>query len=105
MAKRATKVIHINRHLIKQNATLMKSNPNCTLVDLAFPLTAKKKSSRPDGNFYSNTIAIVDEKGRTVARVVYSPFKPLKCGATAYVETDLTVVDETPRWTVKHRIT
>ena len=68
MAKR--QVIHVNQHIIKANRKSGERTP---------PLTMKSY----DKNIKATEIAI-DGK----ARVVYSPDKPLPCGAVVWIETD-----------------
>ena len=36
---------------------------------------------------YGNTLTIMDKDGEAVARIVYSPDKPLDCGARVWIET------------------
>lgn len=47
----------------------------------------RTKSAKAD---YSRSVAIKDEQGREVARIVHSD-TPLKCGARVWIETDLKV--------------
>lgn len=76
----AKMVIHVNQHILKRNRKTGERNP---------PLTAKKKSG---GRAHkAHQISIVDEQGREVARVVYSPDKPLSCGAVCWIETELPI--------------
>jgi hypothetical protein len=42
-------------------------------------------------NRYTSNAIIRDEEGNELARVVYSPNKPLSCGARVWIETDLKV--------------
>jgi hypothetical protein len=66
-------IIHVNQHVIKANAKNGTNDP---------VLTVK--------TYKSNTYAhAVDIKG--ASRVVYSPDKPLSCGAKVWVETDAEV--------------
>ncbi len=67
--------IHINQHHIKYNKK--EGNKRKPVI------TVKNK----EGNFYSNRVSIVG--GCTV---VYSPDKPLSCGATVWIEADGFVV-------------
>ena len=67
--------IHINQHHIKHNKK--EGNKRKPVI------TVKNK----EGNFYSNRVSIVG--GCTV---VYSPDKPLSCGATVWIEADGFVV-------------
>tara|TARA_Y100000401_G_scaffold30623_1_gene22390 strand:- start:28603 stop:28857 length:255 start_codon:yes stop_codon:yes gene_type:complete len=73
--------IHINQHIIKYNRKNNKSEPCITVKDY--------KENR-----YTSTAHIVDENGEVVATVIYSPDKPLTCGAECWVETKLKVVTE-----------
>ena len=67
-------IIHVNQHVIKSNRAHNKNDP---------VLTVKTYKS----NIYAHT---VDIKG--ASRVVYSPDKPLSCGAHVWIETDAEVV-------------
>ena len=67
-------IIHVNQHVIKSNRAHNKNDP---------VLTVKTYKS----NIYAHT---VDIKGPS--RVVYSPDKPLSCGAHVWIETDAEVV-------------
>ena len=68
MAKR--QVIHVNQHVIKANRKSGERTP---------PLTMKSYNK----NIKATEISI-DGK----ARVIYSPDKPLPCGAVVWIETD-----------------
>ena len=68
MSKR--QVIHVNQHIIKANRKSGERTP---------PLTMKSYNK----NIKATEIAI-DGK----ARVIYSPDKPLPCGAVVLIETD-----------------
>ena len=68
MGKR--QVIHVNQHVIKANRKSGERTP---------PLTMKSYNK----NIKATEIAI-DGK----ARVIYSPDKPLPCGAVVWIETD-----------------
>jgi len=68
MGKR--QVIHVNQHVIKANRKSGERTP---------PLTMKSYNK----NVKATEISI-DGK----ARVVYSPDKPLPCGAVVWIETD-----------------
>ena len=68
-------IIHVNQHNIKSNS---KS-------DLKKPvLTCKTYKS----NNYANEAIIYDKDNNVAARIVYSPDKPLSCGAKVWIETD-----------------
>lgn len=67
-------IIHVNQHVIRRNAKEGTNDP-C--------LTVK--------TYKSNTYAHeVDIKGPS--KVVYSPDKPLSCGAKVWIETEAEVV-------------
>lgn len=68
------KRIHINQHKIRSN---MKNNTNEPVI------TVKTYKS----NEYGHNVQILGE-----SRVVYSPHKPLPCGAKVWIETDAPVV-------------
>jgi hypothetical protein len=63
-------VIHVNQHVIKQNAKTGSRHP---------VLTVKTYKS----NDYAHEVLL---KGPS--RVVYSPDKPLPCGARVWIETE-----------------
>ena len=63
-------VIHVNQHIIKANRKTGERTPTLTMKSY-------------NKNVKATEIAI-DGK----ARVVYSPDKPLPCGAVVWIETD-----------------
>lgn len=67
-------VIHVNQHVIKSNAKNGENKPT---------LTVKTYKD----NRYAHEVEI---KGPS--RVVYSPDKPLSCGARVWIETEAEVV-------------
>lgn len=69
--------IHVNQHNIRAN------NKGADL-----PVITVKDYKQ---NRKVNEATIVKD-GEVVARVVYSPDKPLSCGAKVWIETDLEVV-------------
>ena len=69
----AKMIIHINRHIIASNA---KHGTKLAPISV--------KAGR--ANTYTNGVDIMDAQGNVVARVVYRPDKPLKCGATVWIE-------------------
>jgi hypothetical protein len=71
-------VIHVNQHVIKANAKTGDNDP---------VLTVKTYKS----NDYAHQANILDAQGNVVARVVYSPDKPLSCGAKVWIETENSV--------------
>ena len=62
-------IIHVNQHVVKANAKNGKNDPVLTVKDY--------KSNR-----YAHTVNIKGE-----SKVVYSPDKPLSCGARVWIET------------------
>jgi len=66
-------IIHVNQHVVKANAKNGTNNP---------VLTVKTYKS----NTYATNVHIKGE-----SRVVYSPDKPLSCGAKVWIETDAEV--------------
>lgn len=73
------KIIHINQHIIRSNS---KNNTNDPVI------TCKTYKS----NEYANSLDIKDKNNITIAKVIYSPDKPLSCGAKVWIETESTVV-------------
>lgn len=67
-------VIHVNQHVIKSNAKNGENKPT---------LTVKTYKS----NLYAHEVVI-----RGPSRVVYSPDKPLACGARVWIETEAEVL-------------
>ena len=66
-------IIHVNQHNIKAN--LKGSNKPV--------ITCKTYKS----NNYANNVNILDENGKIVATIKYSPNNPLSCGAKVWIET------------------
>jgi hypothetical protein len=66
-------IIHVNQHVIRANAKNGANDP---------VLTVKTYKS----NTYATSVHIKGE-----SRVVYSPDKPLSCGAKVWIETDAEV--------------
>lgn len=69
------KRIHINQHKIKAN------KKHCTKDPVITVKTYKD-------NTYAHMVVILDDRGKEVATVMYSPDKPLSCGASVWIETD-----------------
>jgi hypothetical protein len=69
--------IHVNQHNIRANAK-GASLPVLTVKDY--------KQNRK-----GNTVEVVSATGEVVASIVYSPDKPLACGAKVWIETELEV--------------
>ena len=72
------RVIHVNQFKIRRNQKTGEREP---------VLTVKTYKS----NDYAHEAVIRDAEGNEVARVVYSPDKPLSCGARVWIETQLDV--------------
>ena len=68
------KRIHINQHKIRHNAS-------CGEREAVISCKTYKK------NHYADSLRILDDNGNVVAEVVYSPDKPLGCGAKVWIET------------------
>lgn len=74
-------IIHVNQHNIKAN---LRSR-NLPVI------TCKTYKS----NTYANEVIIYGQDGKEAAKVVYSPDKPLSCGAKVWIETLNTIkIDE-----------
>jgi hypothetical protein len=69
------KIIHVNQHVIKKNSKTGERKPVITCK------TYKE-------NTYGSSVIIKDSSGNEVARVIYSPDKPLSCGAKVWIETN-----------------
>jgi hypothetical protein len=67
-------LIHVNQHVIKANAKTGSTDP---------VLTVKTYKS----NTYAHEVDILGP-----SKVVYSPDKPLSCGAKVWIETEAEVV-------------
>jgi len=67
-------IVHVNQHVIKTNRALGSQAP---------VLTCKTYKS----NAYASEVAILDKDGEEVGRFIYSPDKPLSCGAHVWFET------------------
>jgi hypothetical protein len=66
-------IIHVNQHNIKAN----KDGKNRPVI------TCKTYKS----NEYGRLVVIYGKDGKEAARVIYSPDKPLSCGAKVWIET------------------
>ena len=70
-------IIHVNNHVIKRNAKTGEREPT---------LTVKQGKN----NTYAHSVDILGP-----SKVVYSPDKPLSCGAKVWIETTALVVLDT----------
>jgi hypothetical protein len=68
-------IIHVNQHMIKANRKAGKTDP---------VLTVKTYKSTD----YASEVIIYGQDGLEAARVVYSPDKPLSCGAHVWVSSE-----------------
>jgi hypothetical protein len=68
------KVIHVNQHKIKRNQKNGEREP---------VLTTKTYKS----NDYCHEVVIFGRDDEVAAKVIYSPDKPLSCGARVWIET------------------
>jgi hypothetical protein len=67
-------IIHVNQSVVRANKKNGVQNP---------VLTCKTYKE----NIYAQEIEILDKSGDVIAKVIYSPDKPLSCGARVWVET------------------
>lgn len=67
-------IIHVNQHVIRANIKSDQQEP---------PLTVKTYKD----NTYASEAVIYDKDGEVAAKVIYSPEKPLSCGARVWIET------------------
>lgn len=68
------KRIHVNQHKIRKNIKSEDKEP---------PLTVRTSKQIT----YGNKVDILDDNGIVVASIIYSPDKPLSCGARCWIET------------------
>ena len=74
------KIIHVNQHIIRRNTKKGTDEPVLTVK------TYKE-------NNYAHEAILKTKDGTEVARVVYSPHKPLSCGARVWIEFDTEDID------------
>jgi hypothetical protein len=72
-------IIHVNQHNIKSNS---KHKTNLPVI------TCKSYKENKRGN----SAILFDKDGNVCAKIIYSPHKPLSCGAKVWIETQNTVV-------------
>lgn len=65
----------VNRHVIKSNLVHGRN-------EAVFSIQTSR------GVIKADSILIKDARGSAIGRLVYRPEKPLKCGATVWLETD-----------------
>lgn len=66
-------IIHVNQHNVKKNS----KGENLPVI------TCKNYKS----NKYANEVIIYGQDGLVAARIIYSPDRPLSCGAKVWIET------------------
>ena len=74
------KIIHVNQHKIRNNTKNGTDEPVLTIK------TYKE-------NNYAHEAILKSKDGTVVAKVVYSPHKPLGCGARVWIELDTEDID------------
>ena len=74
MDKGLKKVIHVNQQKIRSNLKNGTKDP---------VITCKTYKD----NQYGHEVIIYDDNDNEIARVIYSPDKPLSCGARVWIET------------------
>jgi hypothetical protein len=67
-------IIHVNQHVVKRNTKSGEREP---------VLTCKTYKT----NDYAHEALIYGQDGKLAAKVIYSPDKPLSCGAKVWIET------------------
>ena len=67
-------IIHVNQQVIKRNTKSGEREP---------VLTCKTYKT----NDYAHEALIYGQDGKLAAKVIYSPDKPLSCGAKVWIET------------------
>jgi len=76
-------VLHVNQNTIKQNLKHHKTDP---------PLIIRR--SDRDTTYCNHATILVD--GKKVGEFIYSPDKPLSCGARVYISLDPSLVQVIP---------
>lgn len=67
-------ILHINQHKIRSNQKTGEREP---------VITCKTYKD----NTYAHSVSVLDKDGIEACKVVYSPGKPLACGARVWIET------------------
>lgn len=78
--------VHVNQHVIRHNKKYNNALPAC------------RTQQETGASHYSMEVSIVDKRGDEVARLIYRPNDPLKCGAKLWIETkyDAVPIGEIP---------
>jgi hypothetical protein len=74
-------IIHINQHNIRSNITSKEILP---------VITCKTYKSN---DYYNNIDLVHKESGLVIGKVIYSPDKPLSCGARVWIEIDSNIIE------------
>ena len=74
------KIIHVNQHVIRRNTKNGTDEPVLTVK------TYKE-------NNYAHEAILKTKDGVEFAKVIYSPHKPLSCGARVWIELDTDTTD------------
>ena len=69
---------HINQHHIRKNIKLPPEE--------RLPVVTSK--TYKENNYFNNAELVCKDTGKVVAKVVYSPDKPLSCGSRLFILTD-----------------
>ena len=77
-------VIHVNQHIIRSNSKNNEDNPVITCK------TYKE-------NKYADEVIVYGQDGLEACRIIYSPHKPLSCGAKVWIETQNKVETHTKK--------
>tara|TARA_B100000131_G_C17824577_1_gene495131 strand:- start:225 stop:521 length:297 start_codon:yes stop_codon:yes gene_type:complete len=80
LRKKMKKIIHVNQHVIRRNTKNGTDEPVLTVK------TYKE-------NKYAHEAILKTKDGVELAKVVYSPHKPLSCGARVWLELDTDTTD------------
>lgn len=70
------RIIHVNQHHIKHNTKVPAEERKPVLTLKTYK-----------DNTYANELTVMDKDGDPVAKIIYSPDKPLDCGARVWIET------------------
>lgn len=73
------RIIHINQHIIKSNHKTGAREP---------VITCKTYKD----NTYAKSVVVLDKHGEEACKVIYSPDKPLSCGAKVWIETNNEII-------------
>jgi hypothetical protein len=83
--KRTIKRIHVNQKAIRKNNKILSEQKEEALLP---PLSVQTSKGVLKGY---ERLDILDDSGNTVCSFIYSPNKPLSCGAKLWAETNLEI--------------